>query len=220
MWYSSTYDGKPLVVKDPRLCLTLPFWRETLPADMGAVLVLRDPVKVARSLEARDGIPMSLGLALWDRYLRSAAVGLEGLPTLVVEYDRVLADPARCVEEVVGFLGRRGIEVPSGASEDARGFLDSDLRHQQAHNDAYDEFAGVQRQVFEQLAQIESPHDAWHPPSLPDPPVWVDDVIRLRRDLVVKNRQLREIKRSPMNKIVAKVMAAAGRSTPTKSESS
>ena len=69
-WFRVTHSGGPVMVKDPRMCLTLTFWRNALPAPMAAVFVLRDPLKVARSLETRDGLSLSLSLALWDRYIR------------------------------------------------------------------------------------------------------------------------------------------------------
>ena len=87
-WYRDTYTGAPIVVKDPRMCLTLSFWRKALPQPLAALFVLRDPLSVARSLQARDGLPMSLGLALWDRYVRSASLGLAGMPTLVIGMTR------------------------------------------------------------------------------------------------------------------------------------
>ena len=46
----------PLVWKDPRLCLLLPYWRQILPAPLAAVLVWRSPLAVARSLRTRDGL--------------------------------------------------------------------------------------------------------------------------------------------------------------------
>ena len=39
-----------MVLKDPRLCITLPFWRQVFDHEPVAVLVLRDPLDVARSL--------------------------------------------------------------------------------------------------------------------------------------------------------------------------
>ncbi len=66
-WYKNARSGGPVMVKDPRMCHTLSFWREALPAPMAAVFVLRDPLQVARSLKTRDGLPISLGLSLWDR---------------------------------------------------------------------------------------------------------------------------------------------------------
>ena len=50
-----------------------------------AVLVFRDPMEVARSLQERDGFPLTLGLALWHRYVRQSLVSVDRLPVLVVE---------------------------------------------------------------------------------------------------------------------------------------
>jgi hypothetical protein len=85
------------VWKDPRLCLLLPYWRRVLDGPVAAVLVWRRSMAVARSLERRDGMPVADGLALWERYNRSALGGLHGLPVSVVDYDAVVADPAAFV---------------------------------------------------------------------------------------------------------------------------
>ena len=110
-WFNATFSGRPLVMKDPRMCLTMPFWRAVLPARLGAVFVLRDPLEVARSLKARDKIPILLGLAMWDRYIRSASSGLAGLPTLVVNYDSMLEDPVKSSREVATFLEYMGVRL-------------------------------------------------------------------------------------------------------------
>ena len=49
--------------KDPRTCLTLPFWLRVLDVPVAAVLVRRHPLEVARSLEARDGRPLGTEIA-------------------------------------------------------------------------------------------------------------------------------------------------------------
>ena len=61
-------DGhRPWVLKDPRFCITLPDWMEFLEVPV-AVVVARDPMEVARSLEQRDGFPLEYGIALWEYY--------------------------------------------------------------------------------------------------------------------------------------------------------
>ena len=109
-WFASTYTGRSIVIKDPRLCLTMPFWRAVLPTPLGAVFVLRDPMHVARSLQARDDIPITLGLALWDRYIRSANDGLAGLPVLVTKYDSMIEHRAETTGRMATFLEHMGIE--------------------------------------------------------------------------------------------------------------
>jgi len=88
---------------------------------------------VARSLERRDGIPVLDGLALWERYNRSALAALRGLPVTVVEYDSVVADPASFAEDATAWLdGLEGFP-PSPIPPDeaaAATLVRRDLRHE------------------------------------------------------------------------------------------
>src|SRR5205823_2234624 len=54
----------PWAWKDPRTSLTLPFWLPLVP-DLRVVVCLRDPLAVAGSLTARDGLSTRAGLRLW-----------------------------------------------------------------------------------------------------------------------------------------------------------
>jgi hypothetical protein len=123
---SATFGGlEHWVWKDPRVCLLLPFWREVLgDDDLAVVVALREPVEVARSLEARDGIGVPYGLALWERHQRLVLAGIEGLPALVTHYDRLLAEPVAAATALHGFLPgeRPGPPTPAQVGEvvDAR----------------------------------------------------------------------------------------------------
>ncbi len=64
--------------KDPRTCLTLPL-REVL-NDFCVVFVVRDAGPVTRSLNRREGWPMSLCYAVWDDYNRRALAGFLDYP--------------------------------------------------------------------------------------------------------------------------------------------
>jgi hypothetical protein len=202
-WFTSTSSGRPLVLKDPRLCLTLPLWRTAVPARLGAVLVLRDPLEVARSLQARDHIPVMLGLAMWDRYLRSAAVGLAGLPSLVVEYDAMLANPVKATEAMSEFLEQLGVRAESGTRDTAAGRLDPRLRHQDTERDQYDDIVQPLRDVYGALAERRGSHHAWQPPVLPPTPPWVDDVVFLRREFASAVRELYWVKESRAYRLVS-----------------
>ena len=79
---TQAFGSQPFVWKDPRNCLLLPFWRGIASPD-AAVFVYRNPLEVAGSIRARNHTPLTHGLALWERYVRSAAANLEGIPTLV-----------------------------------------------------------------------------------------------------------------------------------------
>ncbi len=210
-WFEKTHTDAPVMVKDPRLCLTLPFWRDVIPAPMASILVIRDPVKVARSLQARDDIPVSLGLALCDRYLRSASVGMEGMPALVLEYDSLLQDPVESTERICEFLERSGVVVGQPARERAAGHLDARLRHHVAKPDEYDGMAQVQRDVFEILVSQGGTHDAWSSPEMPPPPDWVEDVLRLRRAFAARNRELNWLKSQSGYRVEAAIRRLLGR---------
>src|ERR1700722_12084882 len=51
--------------KDPRTCLTLPFWKRILPPSH-YVICMRSPAEVAASLEQRDGLPREKSIRLWQ----------------------------------------------------------------------------------------------------------------------------------------------------------
>ncbi len=78
-----------------RLCLLLPYWRTLLPEPPAAVFVWRNPLAVAHSLHRRDGMPLAVGLALWERYNRAALESLAGLDTFGVDFDRRGGRPHR-----------------------------------------------------------------------------------------------------------------------------
>jgi len=118
--------GPVEVVKDPRLCITLPFWLELcaeLDIGTSVCVMVRDPREVARSLQERDGFPRAYGLRLLAIYLSGAAAHApDDAP--VIDYRELLDDPVASLERVVG---RLPIAIDSNA---IAAVLDSDLKHQ------------------------------------------------------------------------------------------
>jgi len=128
------YRGIPLlVVKDPRMARLLPIWREVLRSleiTPFAIIPIRDPVEVARSLESRDGADPDRSLLLWLRYTLAAERDSRGMARCFVSYESLLED----WRSVVGVIATKsGFELPAVpeevASEIGR-FLRRDLRHQ------------------------------------------------------------------------------------------
>jgi hypothetical protein len=114
------------VLKDPRLCLTMPLWRPLL-SNPVCLIVVRHPVDAALSLMVRDAIPLAVGLALWERYLRDALAATVGLPRLTVMYDMAVDRPGEFAIQVADelrVLGVQGLD-PSLAS----GWIEEELRH-------------------------------------------------------------------------------------------
>ncbi|HXT50183.1 MAG TPA: sulfotransferase [Thermoanaerobaculia bacterium] len=108
---------RPWALKEPRLCVLLPLWRPVLDAP-AFVLVHRDPLEVARSLQARDGFPLAVGVALWEVYALAALRHSLGAPRLAVSYRRLLNDPAAVASDLAAQLSPLApgaLQVPSAA---------------------------------------------------------------------------------------------------------
>lgn len=114
--------------KDPRNCLTLPFWQRLVPA-MRYVICLRNPIDVAASLERRDGIPRREGLELWLTYVASALVNSSGRQRLLVSYEEYFDDWRAAVKRLVRFVGVSAGDGCSAAVELAQQTIKSELRH-------------------------------------------------------------------------------------------
>jgi hypothetical protein len=155
---------------------------------------------------------MTMGLAIWDRYQRSAVAGLEGLPTLVLEFDSMFANPSETSAEVVKFLRQLSVKVPPETEEAASTWLDSSLRHQKDRVDEYSDAAAVQREVFTQLSERVGIHESWQvPTTLPPPPLWVDDIIRVRRALDEHRRLVNQLRSTRLYRVSSAVQKVKDR---------
>ena len=108
------FADKPLWgFKDPRLCLTLPFWLPLIgPARF--VVCARHPLEIAASLERRDGLTTEQSIALWRLYTASAIAATAGERRIIVGYREALADPLTAADALAAFIG-----VPERAAEPA-----------------------------------------------------------------------------------------------------
>jgi hypothetical protein len=75
--FLSQFRDSRALLKDPRLCLTYSVWRHLLPAHT-IVVSVRHPASVARSLIARDGLPLEEGLKRWGQHNRAIVHHLKG----------------------------------------------------------------------------------------------------------------------------------------------
>ncbi len=155
--------------KDPRLCLLLPFWRRLLDGPVAAVLVWRPPLAVARSLQQRDDMHLASGLALWERYNRSALEGLRGLPVTVVEYDAVVSDPGGFAEDTTAWIEELGFPPSSIPSDTAAAatVIEKGLRHQRSEGGAREPFLTPEQ---ERLAELLRGLDGHHRSLAASPP--------------------------------------------------
>lgn len=90
--------------KDPRNCLTMPFWLEVLP-DARVVVCLRNPVEVALSLRKRGNASLPFGLHLWRTYNERLLADLPQDQYIVTHYESYFHRPQRELRRVLDFCG-------------------------------------------------------------------------------------------------------------------
>lgn len=177
-------DAREWAWKDPRLCLLLPFWRQALQVDPVAIVVQRHPLEVWRSLERRDGTGQQEALALWERYTRGALLAATDLPTFVLPYHGLLADPSHWAGRLGAFLASHGIALTPqpDAAERLAEFLDPSLRHAAypAEQAAEDEALSRQQAALWRLLDAHAGENDGAPEPPPESP-WVAEVFALRR---------------------------------------
>jgi len=194
--FAATFPTRPSACKDPRLCVTLPFWRTVVEPPQAAVFVYRDPLEVARSLRARNGFGIIYGLALWDRYVRSACVNLSGIPTIATSFSKTLDRPAAWTDALADFLGSVDATVDPAKHQAAIDSLDAGLRHQRTPTERTSGIWNSQIELFDTLRQLEGIHRPWSVPDIGPEPEWVDDVLDLRRGGEMFWRMQRLMKKS------------------------
>ena len=128
---------RPWFVKEPRLCVLFPIWRQALETPF-AIHIHRNPLEVARSLHRRNGIPIPAGLALWEIYNVRALNATTGLPRRFVGYEDLLQTPHAVIEPLHAFLEEDGgYTFRKPADRELSSFLDPGLHRQRADKDEF-----------------------------------------------------------------------------------
>lgn len=124
----TTGSSAPLVIKDPRISVLLPFW---LAASASAgfsphvVIPVRHPVEVAASLARWKGLSHAHVAELWLKYNLLAERHTRHLPRVFIGFARLLVD----WRAEVGSIGEAlRLDLTLNAQVDA--FLDPQLRHE------------------------------------------------------------------------------------------
>lgn len=136
---------RPWVMKDPRLCATLPVWRPYLEIPV-CVMVYRDPLEIARSLQIRNGFSLQYGLALWEAYTLSALNAASGLPTLFMHHADMLTDPVAATKALYDGLQAyklQGLRLPS--EEEILAFVEPKFYRSKVNNTDYAQFLNQQQ---------------------------------------------------------------------------
>jgi hypothetical protein len=142
--------------KDPRNCLTLPLWRSVLP-QMKVLICVRNPLAVARSLRARNGMSLSAAFDLWLSYNQSLLAAPPECQ-VVTHCERYFLDPRAELQFV---LRRLGLATTEACLDRACGRIKPSLIH---HHITVDELmeAGSSAELVECYLQLCGGGDSVH----------------------------------------------------------
>jgi hypothetical protein len=186
----------PWVWKDPRNCLTLRFWTSVLAVKPVVILLTRNPLEIAASLEFGSGEEHVYALALWERYLRQALDAIDGLPVLVTDYAELLSSPSAWCEEVARFLAASGVEVRPPSAGAVEGIVERGLRHSEFTRRDFLEDPAVsqaQRSLFLALEKSAGAQDRYATPALLPETPSTDALLNERRRAVELRHELRAL---------------------------
>jgi len=142
-------------IKDPRLCLLLPFWEAAARRASWTprvILALRNPREVAASLCRRDPLDSTNAVLLWLRYIRDADHLSRTLPRTTVDYNQLLENGPATLSRIGERLGIEWPRPVTRAREAIKEAIDPSLRHQHDHgNDDGDELASLADSIYRQL---------------------------------------------------------------------
>ncbi len=117
--------------KDPRICRLLPFWQhifKELQLNASYVISIRNPISVANSMQRIHGLPPEKTHYLWLEHVLPSIQLTKCYPRVVVDYDRMLADPEKQVRRIAKALRFDKRFDPDRLAEFQRNFLDKNLR--------------------------------------------------------------------------------------------
>jgi GT2 family glycosyltransferase/glycosyltransferase involved in cell wall biosynthesis len=180
-------------IKDPRLCLLLPFWEQAISeidATCRTCIVYRNPLDISGSLESRNQLSQPTGLIL-THYYWSALLATAPSNAIYLDYDLLLNDFDTQVERLGLWMGEKANANSIEAFK--RDFIDSSLRHHQhsladlrENKDVPSELAAIAEELSAKAASTDHPssrspgHDE---PSLKSQKILLAE--QLRRTLFV-----------------------------------
>ncbi len=101
--------------KDPRNSLTLPFWQGLLPG-LKTIVIVRNPLEVAHSMQERNGTSYSFGLRLWEIYNRRLFDAPHNHDRLVTRYDLFFENAEMELRRIAEFADLPEAEVKRAAA--------------------------------------------------------------------------------------------------------
>lgn len=128
-------DAGLAVMKDPRMCRLMPFWRPVFDEaqwSVRALLPIRSPLEVGWSLGRRDGLSPAYGCLLWLRYVLDAEAETRGMARAILDWPQFLGDSRKALAQANEQLGVTWPYWGESALADIDRFVSADLRRERA----------------------------------------------------------------------------------------
>ncbi len=179
--------------KDPRVAKLLPFWKEVFAhcqLDVGFLIVVRNPLSVARSLAKRDGFDGEKSYLLWLSHvitsLRDSGCGKR----TVVDYDILMQSASHELERIARFFDLK--VDPKELEEYSSEFLDQNLRHtiyESMDLLADDACPPLVREVYAELLDLAMDKAGFDDPAIPKKiECWARELDRMKSALTLVDR--------------------------------
>ncbi|WP_372922342.1 glycosyltransferase, partial [Roseovarius sp.] len=122
-----------------------------------AIVVVRHPMEVARSLRRRNGFPIQAGLALWEAYTVAALDNACRVDYTIVSYDELVEKPEKTLKRLCQELAGRGLGwIDPSAGQKA---IQSSLRRERVEDNGLSRLTAEQRELWQPLEQDGPPKE-------------------------------------------------------------
>jgi hypothetical protein len=165
------FDDEPVIfIKDGRICRIVPFMLSVL-AELDvtpvAMLPIRNPLEVARSLQRRDKLGLRKSLLLWLRHVLDADFDSRHLPRRMLLYQDLLADWRGYMDRAAKGMGLQWPDRSDVAGAVIDQFLSDGLRHEIASTQQLEDNPNVPplvRNTYDILSKIatQGERQEWH----------------------------------------------------------
>ncbi|MCS7215713.1 MAG: sulfotransferase domain-containing protein, partial [Thermodesulfovibrio sp.] len=121
-----------LGIKDPRMCIVLPFWEDSLlkfANDIKIIIPYRNPLEVAYSLHYRDRFSIGKGLFLWAKHVLFGEYYSRKYHRIFINLNLLFENPISVLKEII-----ENLEIPlkidlNKFKNQIEKFLEKRLRH-------------------------------------------------------------------------------------------
>lgn len=127
------FGNAPLIaLKDPRICRLMPFWIHVLKqwnVEPLVLIILRNPVEVAQSLQVRNKFEIAQGLLLWMTYVLQSEADTRLMPRAFKHFNALMDTPIQMIESISDQLKNPFPKTIAVVREEIMTFHSPDLRH-------------------------------------------------------------------------------------------